>query len=88
MSHTQKKNTNCSLIFESLSLCTCSFLNSAHFVGDDGLLLVEWQRPVDWDALVADAADDQAAGDILHLTSEHCTRALTWALDARKWPTF
>lgn len=73
--------------FETVFLCTCSFPNAAHLVGDDGLLLVEWHRGINWDALVADAADDQATGDILHLTSEHCARALTWTLHTHKWPT-
>lgn len=75
------------LFFWNCVLCTCSLLNAAHFVGDDGLAVVEWHWGIDWDALVADAADDQATGHILHLTSEHCARTLTWALDTHRWPT-
>lgn len=56
---------------------TCRFLDSAQFVWDDGLAGVKWHRWIDRYALVADAADDQAAGHILHLASEHRPRAIT-----------
>lgn len=58
-------------------LSTCSFLNTAQVVWDDGFVGVKWHRWIDGDTLVANTANDQATGHILHFSCEHCPRSLT-----------
>lgn len=85
------------LFLESVSLCkwschlwyllgTCSFLNAAHVVQDDGFAGVKRHWRVDGEALVADAANDQAARHILHFSSEHSPGRLTWTLVTQTQP--
>ena len=52
-------------------MSTCSLLDSAQAVWDDGLAGVKGHGGVDGEALVADAGDDQTAVHGLHLARGH-----------------
>lgn len=61
-------------------------LNTAHVVWDDGFVWVKRHWGINGEALVADTANEQTTGHILHFSSGHCPGSITWTLDTQRYP--